>query len=59
MKNDEIRQMLLDDIEMYRARASAYEAMHLSEAADYAKRLANNIELALTTLPSDNDPEIA
>lgn len=59
MKNDAIRKMLQDDIDMYRAKAKGYETLHLFEAAKYAERLAANIELALTTLPTDSDPEIA
>lgn len=58
MNKDEIREMLSADIEYYRTKAKTYESMHLSEAADYAKKLASNIELALTTLPSESDPEI-
>ena len=58
MNQDEIRAMLSKDIEYYRAKDENYKSMHLSEAADYAKKLAANIELALTTLPSESDPEI-
>lgn len=58
MNKDEIREMLSVDIEYYRAKAKIYESLHLYEAADYAKKLASNIELALTTLPSESDPEI-
>ncbi len=58
MDKDEIRQMLLEDVEHYRDKAKVYEALRLSEAGDYARKLASNIELALTTLPSENDPDI-
>lgn len=58
MKKDEIRKILLDDIKNFREKAKYYESLHLFEAAKYANNLASNIELALTTMPSDNDPEI-
>lgn len=58
MKNDEIRKLLQDDINLYRAKAKDYETLRLFEAAKYADRLADNIELALTTLPTDEEPEI-
>lgn len=59
MKKDEIRKILSDDIDAFRAKARYYESLHLFEAAKYAEDLASNIELALTTMPSDLDPEIA
>ena len=59
MENDEIRKMLQDDIDMYRVKAKGYESLRLVEAAKYAERLADNIELALTTLPTDNEQDIA
>ena len=37
----------------------ALRGLHLYEAASYAKKLASNLELALTTMPRDEDPEIA
>ncbi|WP_297450145.1 hypothetical protein [Ferrovum sp.] len=58
MKKDEIRALLLEDINNFRLKAKFYESIRLSEAADYAKDLASNIELALTTMPSDSDSEI-
>ena len=59
MKKDEIRQVLLDDIRNFRQKAAYYESLRLFEAAKYANNLAANIELALTTLPSDDDTQIA
>jgi hypothetical protein len=59
MTKDEIRQILSDDIEYFRLKAKYYESLRLFEAAKYAKNLASNIELALTTMPSDEDPEIS
>jgi len=59
MKKDEIRKTVAEDIRNFRAKAQFYESVHLFEAAGYAKKLASNLELALTTLPSDEDPEIA
>jgi hypothetical protein len=59
MKKDEIRRILLDDIDNYRLKAKYYESLHLFEAAKYANNLASNIELALTTMPCDDDTEIA
>lgn len=58
MKNDETRKILLDDIENFRLKAKYYESLHLFEAKKYADNLASNIELALTTMPSDDDTEI-
>ena len=58
MSKDETRAILLKDIDGFRAKAKYYESLRLFEAAKYAKELASNIELALTTMPSDNDPEI-
>ncbi|NDU85953.1 MAG: hypothetical protein G3H99_04995 [Ferrovum sp.] len=58
MTKDEIRAILQTDIINFRTKAQFYESIRLSEAADYAKDLASNIELALTTLPSDSDTEI-
>lgn len=59
MTKDEIRRILLDDIDNFRSKAKYYESLRLFEAARYASSLASNIELALTTLPSDDDPEIS
>jgi len=59
MSKDETRAILLKDIDGFRAKAKYYESLRLFEAAKYAKELASNIELALTTMPSDNDPEIS
>ena len=59
MTGDETRKILADDIAMLRSKIKFYESLHMFEAAKYADRLAENIELALTTMPSDNDQEIA
>jgi hypothetical protein len=59
MKKDETRKILLDDINNFRLKAKYYESLRLFEAAKYAGKLASNLELALTTMPSDDDPEIA
>ena len=59
MTKDEIRKTLTDDIDNYRIKAKYYDSLHLFEAAKFANNLANNIELALTTMPSDDDPEIS
>jgi len=53
MAKDEIRKVLQDDIDNYRRKAKYYDSLHLFEAAKYAHQLASNIELALTTMPSD------
>ena len=58
MKNDETKKILLDDIGHFRLKAKYYESLHLFEAEKYAEKLASNIELALTTMPSDDDTEI-
>ncbi|HXW64317.1 MAG TPA: hypothetical protein VEK74_04490 [Burkholderiaceae bacterium] len=55
----ETRKILLRDIAEYRSKIDFYKSLHLFEAASYAKKLADNIELALTTLPDENDPPIA
>jgi len=55
----ELRKTLSGDIENYRKRAEFYRSHRLFEAAHYADKLAENLELALTTLPSDDDPAIA
>jgi len=47
------------DINLYRSRAEYYRSRHLFEAASYADKLATNLELALTTLPSGKDTAIA
>jgi len=59
MTKDEIRNALLRDIDEFRRKATYYESIRLFEAAKYAKSLASNIELALTTMPTDHDPKIA
>jgi len=59
MTNDETRKVLAEDIDIFRRKATYYESLHLYEAAKYAKHLASNIELALTTMPSDSDPKIS
>ena len=55
----ETRDVLLRDIAEYRGKIEFYKSLHLFEAANFAKKLADNIELALTTLPNDDDPPIA
>jgi hypothetical protein len=59
MKKDELRKILSVDIDHYRLKATFYKSVRLFEAAKYAGNLASNLELALTTLPSDEDPEIS
>ena len=59
MTKEQVRASLLQDIEEFRRKAKYYESIRLFEAAKYAKSLAANIELALTTMPADNDPEIS
>ncbi len=59
MKKDEIREILTNDINSFRLKAEYYKSIHLFEAAKYADELASNIELALTTMGSDSDTEIA
>ncbi len=59
MTKDETRKVLLEDIDNFRLKAKYYQSLRLFEAARYADRLASNIELALTTLPSDEDTEIS
>jgi len=59
MKKDETRKILSDDIDNFRLKAKYYESLQLFEAEKYADNLASNIELALTTMPSDDDPEIS
>ncbi len=54
----EVRKMLEGDIGFFRKKAGFYRENHLHEAAVYAERLADNLELALTTLPRDDDIEI-
>ena len=51
--------MLSQDINLYRQKIAFYKSLNLFEAAHYADKLAENIELALTTMPKDGDPEIA
>lgn len=59
MNKDELRMIVLDDIDYFRSKAKYYKTHRLFEAAKYAENLASNLELALTTLPSDEDPEIS
>jgi hypothetical protein len=59
MTKDETKKILADDVAMLRSKIKYYESLHLFEAAKYANHLAENIELALTTMPSDSDQEIA
>ena len=57
MTNDSTRKILLDDIRNFRLKAKYYESLHLFEAAKYAGSLAANLELALTTMPSDDEKQ--
>ncbi len=59
MTKDETRRVLLEDIDSFRLKAKYYQSLRLFEAARYADNLASNIELALTTMPSDEDTEIS
>ena len=59
MTKDEIRRVLLDDVSHFRLKEKYYESLRLFEAAKCAGNLASNLELALTTMPSDDDTEIA
>ena len=59
MKRDETRKILSDDIDNFRLKAKFYKSLHMFEAEKYADNLASNIELALTTMSSDDDPEIS
>ncbi len=59
MTKNETRKILSDDIDHFRLKAKYYDSLHLYEAQKYAEHLASNIELALTTMPSDDDPEIS
>ena len=59
MSKNETREILSKDIDSFRLKAKYYESLRLHEAARYARGLASNIELALTTMPSDDDPEIS
>ena len=59
MTKDETRKILSEDVDNFRRKAKYYESLRLFEAARYAKHLASNIELALTTMPADDDPKIS
>jgi hypothetical protein len=59
MTKDQTRQVLSDDVVHLRQKATYYASLNLFEAQKYAERLASNIELALTTLPSDEDPQVS
>jgi hypothetical protein len=59
MNKDDLRMVVSDDINYFRTKAQFYKTHRLVEAARYAENLASNLELALMTLPSDEDPEIA
>lgn len=56
---DEARKILSADIDVYRKKAEYYRSLHMFEAAHYATKLADNIELALTTMPRGGDAPIA
>lgn len=57
MTNDTTRMTLSEDINKFRLKAKFYESLHLFEAAKYAGSLAANLELALTTMPSDEEKQ--
>lgn len=59
MDKDATRKIVSDDIDNLRQKAGYYESLHLFEAAKYARNLAANLELALTTMPSDEDQPIS
>jgi hypothetical protein len=59
MNKDELRMIISEDIDYFRSKAKYYKTHRLFEAAKYAENLASNLELALTTMPSDEDPEIS
>jgi hypothetical protein len=59
MKKDDMRAELLDDIDYFRSKAKYYESIRFFEAAKHANNLASNIELTLTTLPSNEEQEIS
>ena len=59
MNKDDIRSVLSQDIDTYRKKNPFYKSLNLFEAAHFADKLAENIELALTTMPKDDDTEIA
>jgi hypothetical protein len=59
LMNDKIRDELQADVDAYRKKAAYYVTLRLHEAAALARKLANNVELALTTLPRDDDPKIS
>jgi len=59
MTKDEFKMEVTEDIAYFRSKAKYYKSHRLDEAAYYAEKLASNLELALTTLPSDNDIKIA
>lgn len=54
----DIRKVLETDIELFRKKAAFYREKRLHEAAVYAEKAAANLELALTTLPSEDDIDI-
>jgi hypothetical protein len=58
MTNDTTRMTLSEDINNFRLKAKFYETLHLFEAAKYAGSLAANLELALTTLPADEEKHV-
>ena len=59
MTNDTTRKTLSEDINNFRLKAKFYESLHLFEAAKYAGSLAANLELALTTMPADEEKQVA
>ena len=51
--------VLKADVNLYRSKAEYYRSRHLFETARYADKLADNLELALTTLPSGKDTVVS
>ncbi len=54
----DIRRVVAEDVETFRKKAKFYRENHFHEAAIFADRLASNLELALTTLPREDEPDI-
>jgi hypothetical protein len=48
MTKDEVRSVLSQDIQTYRNKIAFYKSLNLFEAAHFAGKLAENIELAPT-----------
>ena len=54
----DIRKVLESDVEAFRKKAVFYRENRLHEAAVLAEKVAANLELALTKLPSEDDIDI-